>query len=102
MWRYGYVVDDIGATSSDGISDTQLAERLHAGRVGFGNVGEGAAVFLHPHGVGVDPEHFVAHVDERGGQGGTEPAESDDNELAFVGDVAAEAAEHRVNHLVSQ
>ena len=59
---------------------------VFVGRVGLHDVGEVTGVLLDAVRVGVDAEHLVAHVDQRGGERGTEPAEPDHDDLAAVFD----------------
>ena len=52
--------------------------------------------------VGVESEDLVAHLDQCGGECGSEPSEPDDDDLAAVFDLGPKAAQHRVKNLVSQ
>ncbi len=78
---------DVGADGDDGghdVADAELAQGALVRRVGLGDVGQQAAHVLHADRVGIEPEHLVAHVDQRGGERGTEPAEADDDHLAVM------------------
>ena len=88
--------------NGDCIGDPQLLECLRARRVGLGDMGQHATQLLDSFAIGVDSEHFVAHVDERRRECAAEAAEADDNEFAGVFDVAVEPAKHRMEQFVSQ
>ena len=86
----------------DGITHAELTQRLFVGGVGLHHMGEVTGVLLHPVFVGIDAEHLVAHVDQCACERGTEPAETDHDDLALVLNGRFEAAEHVVENVVSQ
>ena len=96
---------DVGTDRDDGrdrVADAELAQGQFVRGVGLDDVREDAAHVLDAHRVGVEAEDLVAHVDEGGGERGTESTEADDHDLAVVFDRRAEAGQHRVECLVSQ
>jgi hypothetical protein len=65
-------------------------------------MGEHTSMLLNALLVAVESEDFVAHLDQRRSECGSESSEPDDDDLAAVFDPGAKAVQHRVKNLVSQ